>query len=91
MKKVMADRSDYNIMGGLNSMRDTTTKNKRINELVKQEISRLESEFEKNTESLKRVESDIVETKRALENSESNAKIYRVNIDSLKEQIEVLK
>lgn len=91
MKKVMADHLDYKLIGGLNSMRDVTTKNKRISELVEQETRRLELELSKNTDSLKKIESDILEIKRALEESESNAKIYKVNISALKEQIEVLK
>lgn len=90
-KKVMADHSDYNIMGGLDNMRDVTEKNKKINELLEQEIRRLELELDKNNKSLKKEEADISEIKKALDKSESNAIVYRSNISALKEQIEVLK
>ena len=78
-------------MGGLNSMRDTTTKNKRISELVKQEIARLDTELDRDIASLKIDEQDILDTKKRLEKLESNIVAYKSNIDDLKEQIEVLK
>lgn len=72
-------------------MRDTTTKNKRISELVKQEIARLDTELDRDIASLKIDEQDILDTKKRLEKLESNIVAYKSNIDDLKEQIEVLK
>lgn len=72
-------------------MRDVTSKNKRINELVEQEISRLELALGKNADLLKIEESNLLEINNALSKSESNASKYRSNIADLKEEIKVLK
>ena len=72
-------------------MRDVTEKNKVINRLIKDEIERLEKELNENTESLHGEELGLPGKREKLERSERLIEDYKSNIDSLKEQIDLLK
>lgn len=72
-------------------MRDVTEKNKVINRLIKDEIERLEKKLNENTESLHGEELGLPSKREKLERSERLIEDYKSNIDSLKEQIDLLK